>query len=314
MRAVLRDLENGRSATLVTVARTFGSSPRPAGALMAMLSDGSIVGSVSGGCVESYLAQRLKVLAADAVFPRVETFGITREDAQRYGLPCGGRLDLVVERVQAAAPLREIVSALERRELVGRRVCLSTGEVSLHRAAHTQEFFYDGENLEKVFGPQWRLLVIGAGHLSQVLAPMAVALDYDMLVCDPRAGQIASWPVPQVRFDTRMPDEAVTEYVTDARTAVVALTHDPCLDDLALTEALRSPAFYVGALGSKSNNAKRRERLAWWGVAPECIARLHGPVGLPLGGCTPAEIAVAIVADLTATRHGVTLRTSVGDS
>jgi xanthine dehydrogenase accessory factor len=147
------------------------------------------------------------------------------------------------------------------------------------------------------------LLVIGAGHLSRFTAMMALQLDYDVIVCDPREDYARQWQVPGTTLDTRMPDDAVKALTGDARSAVVALTHDPNLDDMALMEALESEAFYVGALGSAANNAKRRARLATLGLSVQAIAKLHGPVGLPIGGKTPAEIAVAIAAGLTAARH-----------
>jgi len=129
-----------------------------------------------------------------------------------------------------------------------------------------------------------------------------------VIVCDPREEYAASWQATDAALDTRSPDDAVCALARDARTAVIALTHEPKLDDLALMDALVSPAFYVGALGSHANNAKRRARLASLALPQEAIARLHGPVGLPIGSRTPAEIAVAILAELTAVRNGIVLR------
>jgi xanthine dehydrogenase accessory factor len=187
-------------------------------------------------------------------------------------------------------------------------VCLATGEVSLHPAGVQDEFRFDGRDVIKVFGPAWRLLLIGAGQLSRVTAEMALALDYDVVVCDPREDYAQNWRVPGTVLDTRMPDDAVRALARDARSAVVALTHDPKLDDLALLEALGAGVFYVGALGSKANNTRRRERLRNMGLTAAQLIRLHGPVGLPIGSRTPAEIAVAILAELTALRHGVVLQ------
>ena len=150
-------------------------------------------------------------------------------------------------------------------------------------------------------------MLIGAGQLSRFVAQMAQALDYEVIVCDPREEYAASWQTADAVLDVRSPDDAVCALARDARTAVIALTHEPKLDDLALMEALVSQAFYVGALGSRANNARRRARLAGLALPPAAIARLHGPVGLPIGSRTPAEIAVAILAELTAVRNGIVL-------
>jgi len=301
-------LEQGHRVYLATVVRTWGSSPRPVGSLMAVCDDARFAGSVSGGCVEDDLAARLAARVLSAAPPRLESYGVTAEQTHRFGLPCGGRLDLVVEAVTSAGPLRAILRRMDARELIARRLCLSTGEASLHPARRDQAFVFDGDNVTRVFGPAWRLLLIGAGQLSRHVAEMALALDYHVIVCDPREEYAAAWRVAAAELDTRMPDEAVRDCVGDARSAVIALTHDPKLDDMALMEALQLTPFYVGALGSKANNAKRRARLKSLGVPESALARLHGPVGLPIGSRTPAEIAVAILAELTAVRHGIHLQ------
>jgi len=297
-------LAAGDTVYLVTVARTWGSSPRSPGALLAVrASDAHFVGSVSGGCVEDDLVARLAAHGMTQHFPAVETYGVTAEQTAQFGLPCGGRLDLIVERLESAAPLLAILAAFDKGELIARHVCLATGEVSLHPAGPEQDFSFDGENLVQIFGPAWRLILIGAGQLSRVTAQMALALDYEVIVCDPREDIAANWVVAGTRLDTRSPDEAVKDLSRHPRCAVVALTHDPRLDDLALLEALTSTAFYVGALGSHANSIKRRSRLASLGVSAGALARLHAPVGLAIGSRTPAEIAVSIVAELTAVRH-----------
>jgi xanthine dehydrogenase accessory factor len=298
-------LDAGHGVYLVTVARTWGSSPRSPGALLAVRADDArCVGSVSGGCVEDDLSARLAAHGASLALPHVESYGVDAEQTRRFGLPCGGRLDLVVERLASGEPLRALLRAMGERRLLARRLCLATGEASLHPASREQEFRFDGANLLKVFGPGWRLLLIGAGQLSRLTAQMAQALDYEVIVCDPREDYAAQWSVEGAALDTRSPDEAVREWARDARSAVLALTHEPRLDDLALMEALTAPAFYVGALGSRANSARRRERLLALELPPAAVARLRAPVGLPLGSRTPAEIAVAILAELTAVRHG----------
>ena len=302
-------LEQGHGVFLVTVARTWGSSPRPPGALLAVRADDArFIGSVSGGCVEDDLSARLAAQGAPFALPRVESYGVTPEQTHHFGLPCGGRLDLVAERLVSPAPLRAILAAVDARQLVARRLCLATGEASLHAARREQEFHYDGANLTRIFGPAWRLILVGAGQLSRFVAQMALALDYEVIVCEPRDDYTGQWQVPGSVLDTRMPDEVVTALARDARTAVVALTHDPRLDDLALMEALASPAFYVGALGSHANSARRRARLASMNLPAEAVARLHAPVGLAIGSRTPAEIAVSILAELTAVRRGLDMQ------
>jgi xanthine dehydrogenase accessory factor len=296
-------LDEGHAVYLVTVLKTWGSSPRPPGSLLAVSGDGRLAGSVSGGCIEDDLLERLARPADQK--PWIETYGVSPEQVHKFGLPCGGRLDLLIEPLVSTEPLQAILRALDQRALITRRVCLATGEASLHPAGAAAEFSFDGANVAKVFGPGWRLLLIGAGQLSRYVAEMAAALDYEVIVCDPRAEYARSWLVTSARLDARMPDDAVRALAQDGRTAVVALTHDPKLDDLALLEALAAPAFYVGALGSRANNSKRRARLRELGIAPAALARLHGPVGLPIGSRTPAEIAISILAEITAVRRGV---------
>jgi len=297
-------LQQGQCVTLFTVARTWGSSPRPPGALLAISGDGRLSGSVSGGCVEDDLLQRLGDGSLSPETPTLIDYGVDRLQAARFGLPCGGRLELLVETLETPAALQPLLDAMQARRLLKRRVCLRTGECSLHPASRDDGFLYDGETLQKTFGPAWRMLVIGAGQLSRYVAQFALALDYDVTVCDPREDYTRSWRLDGVQIDSRMPDDAVVALANDPRCVVLALSHDPKLDDLALLRALN---FYVGALGSRANNDKRRARLASLGIAADRLARLRGPVGLPINSKTPPEIALAILAELTAVRHGVQL-------
>ncbi|MDS4042626.1 MAG: XdhC family protein [Candidatus Competibacter sp.] len=298
-------LAAGRRVALVTVVATWGSAPRPVGALLALDEDGQPCGSVSGGCVEDDLAARLR-----ARFPtgcEVVKYGVTAEDARRFGLPCGGTLQLVVEPLAGVDALRPALAALERGELLARRVRLADGAASFQPATPEDRLTFDGEVLTQVFGPRWRLLIVGAGQIAFYLASMAQALDYRVLVCDPRAEYAREWTVAGAELLPGMPDDVARAIAPDRRTAIVALTHDPKLDDMALMEALKSDAFYVGALGSAATTARRRERLALLDVTPEELARLRGPVGLLIGSRTPPEIAVSILAELTALRHGIVL-------
>jgi xanthine dehydrogenase accessory factor len=288
---------------LVTVVRTWGSSPRPVGSLMLMREDGIHTGSVSGGCVEEDLVSRYRSHQLSDCFPTMIDYGINREEASRLGLPCGGRLELLIERLHSVAALQVLLDKLQSRQLVARRVCLSTGEVSLHPATATAEFSYTQDTVKKVFGPRWQLLLIGAGHLSQYVAQIALMLDYRVIVCDPRQAYGEVWFVEGAELVRVMPDDAVRVYASHPRSVVVALTHDPKLDDMALLDALSSQAFYVGALGSKRNSELRRERLEALGMTERQLQSLHAPVGLAIGSRTPAEIAVSIMAEVTSRRN-----------
>lgn len=308
LKSALDWLEEGRRVTLATVVQTYGSSPRPPGALLAIRGDGRVCGSVSGGCVEDDLIEQIRRGTLATEHPEVVTYGITREQAQRFGLPCGGTLKIVLEPLRDLEALRALLAAIERRELIARTLDLETGAFRLAPAGQDDELGFDGHLLTTVHGPRWRLIIVGAGQASQYLAQMAQALDYQVFVCDPREEYAAGWSVPGVQLETGMPDDMVSALGLDARSAVVALTHDPKLDDMVLLEALSSPAFYVGALGSRANNAKRRQRLAQhFGFTEAELARLHGPVGLRIGSRTPPEIAIAILAELIALRHGLRL-------
>ena len=297
-------VNDGRRVVMATIIRTWGSSPRPIGALTAIRDDGMVAGSVSGGCIEDDMIELVRKgeLAKDK--PATTRYGITAEEAKRFGLPCGGTLELVLEPLTRESGLDELLARVERHELVLRRLDMKTGRVTLGSAQPTDQLAFDGATLSTVHGPRWRLLIIGAGQLSVYLAQMAQALDYQVTICDPREEYSTGWNVPGTDFRRGMPDDVVTGANLDGHSAVVTLTHDPKLDDMALLEALKSPAFYVGAIGSRKNNDARRRRLAEFDLSQEEIARLHGPVGLKIGSKTPPEIAIAILAEMTAIRNG----------
>jgi xanthine dehydrogenase accessory factor len=300
-------VNDGRRVVMATIIRTWGSAPRPIGALTSIRDDGMVVGSVSGGCIEDDMIDLVKKgeLAKDK--PATTRYGITAEEAKRFGLPCGGTLELVLEPLTRASALDELLARIERHELVLRRLDMKTGRVTIGAAQPTDQLAFDGATLTTVHGPRWRLLIIGAGQLSVYLAQMAQALDYQVTICDPREEYSTGWSVPGTEFKRGMPDDVVTGADLDGHSAVVTLTHDPKLDDMALLEALKSPAFYVGAIGSRKNNDARRKRLAEFDLSQDEIARLHGPVGLKIGSKTPPEIAIAILAEMTAIRNGVTI-------
>jgi xanthine dehydrogenase accessory factor len=306
---VLRTAEgwrkSGRRVALGTIVRTWGSAPRPIGAMVAIRDDGQIVGSVSGGCVEDDLVDKVKDNALAAQKPELITYGITNAEATRWGLPCGGTLELVMEPLGETSGVDELLKRISSQQLVKRRLDMDSGRATLEPGRWQDVLEFDGRVLSTVHGPRWRLVLIGAGQLTRYLAEMARMLDYHVIVIDPREEYAAGWDLPAVSIDRGMPDDIVRELNLDGHSAVVALTHDPKLDDLALMEALKSAAFYVGAIGSKKNNDARRERLKEFDVSADEIARLRGPVGLYIGSKTPPEIAVAIMAEMTAVRHGV---------
>lgn len=301
-------LGQGHRVILATIVETWGSSPRPAGAMLAIRGDGLVAGSVSGGCVEDDLIFRIRNKSLAVEKPEIATYGISKDEATRYGLPCGGKLELVLEPIRDNDSVVELLNRVDRHELVARILDLDTGKVALRPASRADApLSFDRKRLTTVHGPRWRLLIVGAGQLSQYLAQMAQALDYSVTVCDPREEYADTWNVEGAALERGMPDDVVLAMGLDSHSAVVAVTHDPKLDDLALMEALKSPAFYVGALGSRLNSQKRRERLAMFDLSQGELERLHGPIGLSIGSKTPPEIAVSILAEMTAVRHGVDL-------
>src|SRR6266850_6285764 len=273
---VLRTAEawrkQGRPVALGTIVKTWGSAPRPVGAMVAIRDDGQVVGSVSGGCVEDDLIDKVKSRALAARLPQLVTYGVTNEEATRWGLPCGGTLQLVMEPLADSSGIAELLDRISNQQLVKRRLDMESGRATLEPGRWQDVLEFDGKLLSSVHGPRWRLVLIGAGQLTRYLAEMAHMLDYHVTVIDPREEYANGWDLAGVPLDRGMPDDVVRELNLDGHSAIVALTHDPKIDDLALMEALKSAAFYVGAIGSK----------------------------------TPPEIAVAILAEMTAVRHGVT--------
>lgn len=305
--ALLRWSAEGHGAALVTVVRTWGSAPRPPGAWMALRDDGLVQGSVSGGCIEDDLVARMRA-GGFAGAPVLQRYGVTQDEAARFGLPCGGTLALLIEPAPDVASLRLLAERLRTGRLMRRTVDVATGAVTLDDACRGDVLQWDGQRLSTVHGPRWRLLIIGAGQIARYLAPMAIALDHAVSVCDPRSEYAQEWDVAGAPLLPGMPDDVVVAFQPDPHTAIVALTHDPKLDDMALLEALKSPAFYVGALGSRVNNAARRERLhQHFDLSADEVARLHGPAGLHIGSHTPPEIALSILAEVTAVKNGVDL-------
>ncbi|HVE50317.1 MAG TPA: XdhC family protein [Casimicrobiaceae bacterium] len=304
-------LEEGRRMLLVTVVKTWGSSPRPEGAMLVVRDDGLVVGSVSGGCIEDDIIDRVRREGMTATRCEAVTYGVSAHEARRFGLPCGGTIQLVLEPLTRESGMLALLREIEAGHLVARRLELASGFATLHPAQATDGLSFDGRTLTTIHGPRYRMLVIGASQLSKYLAQIAVGLDYQVTICDPREEYTETWDIPGVTLVRTMPDDTVMAMKLDERCAVVALTHDPKLDDLALMEALKSPAFYVGALGSRANNEKRRERLQLFDVSQAEIERLHGPIGLYIGSRTPPEIAISILAEITAVKNGVALPEAV---
>ncbi|MDO9112485.1 MAG: XdhC family protein [Polaromonas sp.] len=324
---VLRTLRDwrtaGKRALLATVVRTWGSSPRPVGSIMALCEDGAVVGSVSGGCIEDDLIYRhTQAYASTSASapaqgggntipsgpPTFVKYGITADEAHRFGLPCGGTLELLLEYDPDAAALAQLVQALEAGQLMQRTVRLSDGAVTLAAARAPAELSVSSVELVNTFGPEYRMLLIGAGQLTEYLATMALFSGFAVTVCDPREEYRSAWSVAGAKVLSDMPDDVVVAFKPDRRSCVIALTHDPKLDDLALLEALATDAFYVGAIGSRRNNDARHQRMAeHFGLNEAALARLRGPIGIYIGSKTPPEIAVSVMAEVLAVKNGVVL-------
>ncbi|WP_170600671.1 XdhC family protein [Ruegeria arenilitoris] len=303
----------GRGAVLATVVETWGSAPRRVGAQLVIGGDGRIEGSVSGGCVEgAVIVEALEAMQEGEA--RLLEFGVSDEDAFAVGLACGGTIRVLVEPVGSVLPepmLAELVAARARREPVAYEVNVETGHRALRRNAYADRlrmdrsgFEEDGQTFVAVHNPPLRLIVVGAVHIAQALVPMARIAGYDPIIIDPREAFASQSRFPGEKLLTDWPDEAVASIGLDARTAVVLLTHDPKLDDPALQAALNSEVFYIGALGSSRTHAKRVQRMTEAGFSAAQLQRIHGPIGLDIGAAGPAEIAVAINAQMTAVLRG----------
>jgi xanthine dehydrogenase accessory factor len=299
-------LKAGRQCWLCTIIETFGSSPRPVGSLLACNEDGLYCGSLSGGCVEDNL--RESILKGELAKTRPERirYGVTVEDVLRLGLPCGGSLEVVIEPIAPAQAgvYQELATKVAARKLSKRIVNLHTGAVSLQDVDEFRPLACSADTLEHTYGPSFQLLLIGAVQVAWYLADMAQALDYQVEICDPRAELVANAPPTRAQVVSAMPDDWLRGKTIDQSTAVIALCHDPRIDDMALMEVLPRAAFYVGAMGSERTSEKRRERLLQLELTAADLDKLHAPVGLALGSKTPPEIAIAILAELTRLRSG----------
>ena len=297
-------LQDGKRVALATVVQTWGSSPRPVGSWLAIREDGQVVGSVSGGCVEDDLIRRVQTEILTRTSPELVKYGVSKDEAVRFGLPCGGTLQLLVEPRPELAILEAIMSGIKKRSIVLREVNVLTGQSTLSIGNRSTQFQFSNEKMQTIYGPRWRMFIIGAGQLSLCLASFALTSDFDITIIDPREEYAEGLGSEGIQFIQGMPDDVMQELGVDSHTAIVALTHDPKIDDLALIDALQSEAFYVGALGSHTNTQKRKERLREFNLSTEQLERLHGPVGLAIGALTPPEIAVSIMAEVIAVKYG----------
>lgn len=316
-------LENGKSVALATVVATWGSSPRPAGSQLVVSGDGSFQGSVSGGCIEGAVIQEALEVIVTGV-PRTLDFGVSDEQAWAVGLACGGRVKVHVRRVADRVSLVQLLARLPVAwvtALADGRSCLvypdgAEGPLALddQTLAAVRQALVDDRSLlletesgavfARIINPCLRMIIVGAVHIAQSLVPLAAAMGFEVTVVDPRRAFATEERLPQVAVCDGWPDDEITRLAPDARTAIVALTHDPKLDEPALSAALQSPAYYIGALGSRRTQAKRLERLRQKGFADEELRRIRGPVGIDIGAQSPAEIALSILAEAVAAKYG----------
>src|SRR5688572_4853069 len=277
----------GLRVWLVTVAQTFGASPRPPGSLAAIREDGILVGSVSGGCIEDDLvARRCEYSGRKPAFVR---YGVTSEEARRFGLPCGGELEVIVEPEVPAADLESLLDAIAAGRIIARRVELATGRWHFSPAQPTDECERSGTQLTSVHGPRWRMLVVGASEIAHYLAEIASTVDFQVFVCDPREEYRTAWRAEGTRWIEGMPDDAVLAFKADGHSVILTVSHDPKLDDMALLEALKTEAFYVGSVGSKQTSPDQRTHHSSFDLAPTQIARLRATIELSIGSRTPPE-------------------------
>lgn len=303
---VLGWLQAGERCWLATVVRTYGSSPRPVGSLFAFNPVRGTLGSLSGGCIEEDLQAMLASQApGPAELPVLLRYGVTQEEQIRYALPCGGELQVLLEELQPEPGLLEhfdaLLKALYQRQPVVRHVSLINGDRTI-QVDPAAVFSCDESSLCHPLAPAHRLLLVGAGEVALYVAQFARTLDFEVTLCDPRESFFQNWTLPNVEAVQCLPDDLIRERFHDPHCAVLALAHDPRIDDMALLEALSTEAFYIGAMGSQATSQARRERLTALGLTEAELARLHAPIGLPIGSKTPAEIAISVLAHVIAER------------
>jgi xanthine dehydrogenase accessory factor len=295
-------IAQGKQVALATVISTWGSAPRPIGSQLAIAMDGDFYGSVSGGCVEGAV-----ILEAQAALQsgkcRILEFGVADADAFAVGLACGGEIRVLVEPIDVGdgpsiEQITQIATAFKARETVALSVDCDTWERRFVSPSSDKSFI-DDNHFVAVYTPPLRLAIVGAVHITQILAPVARMAGYTVFLIDPREGFATSARFPDDTFVDKWPDVAMDEIGLDAHTAVITLTHDPKMDNPALERAIQSDVFYIGALGSKRTHANRCSYLETAGFTNNQIARIHAPIGTDIGSKTPAEIAISIMAQLT---------------
>jgi xanthine dehydrogenase accessory factor len=282
--------------------------------MMACTLDGELVGSISGGCIEEDFLEQLRDGSLKAQFdeeggkPFKVKYGMTEAEQARLRLPCGGQLHVLLEYIEPNEANHTVFtrlrSDLENHTLVSRIVDLETGAISARDESSDEAVIIEEGVMSHSLSPMYRLLLLGAGDVAKYVAEMALALEYDVTLCDPRPRYLDNWHVAGVETSSRLPDDIVRERFSNPYSGIIALAHDPRVDDMALMEALKTDAFYVGAMGSERTSAARRERLPELGLSKDEIDILHAPIGFQIDSKTPAEIAIAIMAEVTAVRHG----------
>lgn len=307
--AMARDwLAAGHMAALATVVQTWGSAPRPAGSHLLIRDDGLFEGSVSGGCVEGdVITNALDLLAGSSPASKLLDYGVSNSRAWEVGLACGGKISILVQPVTEgffdSLLMDEIISRTAAHEAVAVLSDLKSGNSRIV----SPDIMAGPDQFRQTYEPDRRIAIIGAVHITQYLAPMAAQLGFSPLVIDPRGLFGRDERFPDVTMTDQWPDDALSAWKPDRSSAVVTLTHDPKLDDPALEVALRSEAFYIAALGSRKTHAARLERLQAKGFGPSDMERICGPAGLSIGAKSPAEIAIAVLAQMVARYRGATL-------
>ncbi|MEZ7831614.1 MAG: XdhC family protein [Gammaproteobacteria bacterium] len=305
-------LSSQRSVWLCTILKTWGSSPRPIGAMMACTMDGELVGSISGGCIEEDFLEQLRDGSLKTQYdkeskPFIVKYGVTVEEQARLKLPCGGQLHVLLEYIdsseQTCEVFQRLAGDLENHTKVSRLVDLNNGAISAEAQSSEDAVVIDGAVMTHSLSPMYRLLILGAGDVAKFVAEMAIALEYDVMLCDPRPNYLDNWTVPGVETTAQLPDDVVRERFSNPYSGIIALAHDPRVDDMALMEALKTNAFYIGAMGSVRTSAARRERLPELGLSSDEIDRLHAPIGFQINSKTPAEIAISVMAQITSVRY-----------
>ena len=305
-------LKDKKAVWLCTILKTWGSSPRPIGAMMACTIEGELVGSISGGCIEEDFLGQLRNGTLKEQFnidrkPFTVKYGETEAEQTRLKLPCGGQLHVLLEFIEPSelnnAVFSQLTTALESHTKISRVLDLTTGNIGTEVYSSEEALIIQGSKIIHSLSPMYRLLLLGAGDVAKYVAEMALALEYDVTLCDPRPKYLDNWFVEGVDTVSNLPDDVVRESFNNAYSGIIALAHDPRVDDMALMEALKTNAFYVGAMGSERTSAARKERLPELGLTKEEINALHAPIGLDIDSKTPAEIAISIMAEVTAVRH-----------